>query len=198
MKVWTVQKELLTHASSFFHAAINHPWAESESKTIELKEDDPDAFEFFLHWLFAWALKEDGKYPREISQGTDPMLSLRAWVLGDKLGCPHFQDFAFVHLHRGLAKEVESTHKIIREAYANTPSGSKLRSYVAAILLDWMTDKKYNFRGAGAAWVEMVGRKEDLAIDIVTLQMLNAKPFKLSDNLSQFFLVSSLADFDAK
>ncbi|KAI4173933.1 MAG: hypothetical protein LQ343_002701 [Gyalolechia ehrenbergii] len=68
---WTLPKDLLTHASPFFNAALNGTWLESEAKQVELKEDNPNAFRFFIHWLFEWTFKEDGEYPNRVARDLD-------------------------------------------------------------------------------------------------------------------------------
>ncbi|CAO1599086.1 hypothetical protein XANCAGTX0491_002831 [Xanthoria calcicola] len=87
---WTLPKSLLTHSAPFFEAALNRPWLESTTQSLNLPDDDPDAFRFFLHRLFAWVICKSGDYPTIISRDATSYVYSRAWVLGDKLGCPRF------------------------------------------------------------------------------------------------------------
>ncbi|KAL8839884.1 MAG: hypothetical protein Q9170_001564 [Blastenia crenularia] len=184
--IWTLPKDLLTHASPFFVAALNHPWSESTTKQIELKEDTPDAFRCFLLWLLTSTLRQDGIVPVLMTKDPDPTLYTRAWILGDKLGCAEFQDFALAHIWHGLEKSRSDTFNVIQLAYANTPQNSKLRVFLAGYLLRWIVELKFAF-SERSGWMNLVDETEDLATDVTKLQMRCAKPFKMEDNWSQFF-----------
>lgn len=189
--VWTLPKDLLTRASSFFDAALNRPWPESKSKQVELKDDDPAAFRFFVQWLYSWALSKDGNHLGPVSQ-IDPMIGARAWILGDKLGCPRFQDFALVGMYHYLAARLGTGGLgiIIRAAYANTPPGSRLRRFAAGALLDCVTNRKLVF-SKSSGWTDVIDEVEDLSNDMVKLQMLKTKPYVLTENWPDFLLASS-------
>jgi hypothetical protein len=47
-----VHEALLVYHSAFFRAALTGRFREAKTKTVRLEEDDPDVFEFFLHWLY--------------------------------------------------------------------------------------------------------------------------------------------------
>ncbi|KAL9007653.1 MAG: hypothetical protein Q9173_007129 [Seirophora scorigena] len=193
--VWTLPKDLLTHASPFFDAALNRPWTESLSKIVDLKEVRPAVFRFFVHWLYAWVNSKDGIYPRHITLAGQTTV-LHAWFLGDKLGCPRFQDYALLHLEESLVQnQCKDFATVIREAYANTPPSSKLRVFIASIMLSGTTVHKTPFKRQGW-WVDVVDEVEDLAKDIVKLQMFSAKPFVYGDNWASYLLVSSRDDYE--
>ena len=122
-QTWSLPKNLLTHVSPFFAAALDGPFSESNSHKMLLPEDDPAAFELFVQWLY---IGETGK------DSTDhTSVHVRAWTLGDKLGCPVFQDRAMLKLLQFHAGE----HGIIIEpetlqlAYEGSAANSKLRRW---------------------------------------------------------------------
>ncbi|KAF1946163.1 hypothetical protein EJ02DRAFT_418927 [Clathrospora elynae] len=49
---WTLPLDLLTHASPFFRAALTGNFLEAKTKTVTLPCEDPQIFEFFVHWLY--------------------------------------------------------------------------------------------------------------------------------------------------
>ncbi|KAL8929081.1 MAG: hypothetical protein Q9172_000624 [Xanthocarpia lactea] len=179
--VWNLPKALLTHVSPFFAAALDGPWLESAANSIDMVEDDPAAFRFFLHWLFTWMVGKSGEFPTTISVELETYAYLRAWVLGDKLGCPRFQDFAYAHLHRAQPR----SPRLAREIYSTTPGGSKIRQYMTDLIVSCM--RKDILTGV---WEDVITEVEDLAIDIVRYQMRNTKPSN-----DDFLLVSSWTDF---
>lgn len=119
---WHLPKNLLTNVSPFFAAALTGSFAEAFSNSITLPEDDPGAFEVFIHWLYV------GIYDSDDVVVWAPKSSTNAWVLGDKLGCPVFQDLAMDRLidHH---KNVKILAETLRLAYPKSTPGSKLRQY---------------------------------------------------------------------
>ncbi|KAL8714688.1 MAG: hypothetical protein Q9225_006536 [Loekoesia sp. 1 TL-2023] len=150
---WMLPKDLLTHASPFFDAALNHPWPESKSKESAKMGSIRDAF---LSVLIRCLLYTHG-----------------SWEIN-------------YHAHDS---------RISQEAYANTPPKSKLRCFIASILLDWITNKKYRF-SEHDYWVKLMDKVEDLANDVVKIQIVKDKPFRMTNNWSDYLLVSSIEDFD--
>ncbi|KAL8907955.1 MAG: hypothetical protein Q9207_001101 [Kuettlingeria erythrocarpa] len=191
-RTWTLPKDLLTSASTFFDAAFKHSWSESESKSVELKEDKPDAFAFFVQWLYIRACSSDPKGPYRISPEIDPMISLHAWILGDKLGCPEFQDYALLHLWDRVSKGAIQVGAIIRPAYGGTPPRSKLRVFLAGLLLTYMV--KNNVRFADN-WGAILDELDDLANDIVRLLMFEARPYDYKANWPSSLLASAFNDY---
>lgn len=84
---WVLPKSLLAHHSKFFDAALNGTFAESQSGSITMPDDSPDAFRQFVQWLYVGDIKTD-----------DGNAWLGAWVLGDKIGSIAFRDCAMTKL----------------------------------------------------------------------------------------------------
>lgn len=119
-KIWSLPKNLLVHISPFFAAALNGSFAEASSKTITLPEDDPAAFEMFVQWMYV------GKTGRNSTE--DIAIHVESWILGDKLGCPVFQDRAMLKLlHLHSANLIQP--KTLQLAYEGSAAGSKLRKW---------------------------------------------------------------------
>lgn len=55
--VWRLHENLLSGTSDFFRAAFNSGFKESLEDRLLLPEDDPQAFELFVRWLYARALQ---------------------------------------------------------------------------------------------------------------------------------------------
>ncbi|KAL8645725.1 MAG: hypothetical protein Q9226_007172 [Calogaya cf. arnoldii] len=186
---WNLPKRLLTHISSFFEAALSGPWLESTTESLNLPEDDPDAFRFFLHWLFSWMLCKPGEYPKLISPDATRDVYVKAWVLGDKLGCPRFQDFAYAHLH-GVKSGISG--ELFESIYGMTPVGSKLRLWATIQFVEWIKADAFE-TGAESLkthWSAAVAAIEDLAADVVTFQIQKTKQTK-----ADLVLVSKWEDF---
>ncbi|CAL8574602.1 hypothetical protein XPA_000556 [Xanthoria parietina] len=183
---WTLPKSLLTHSAPFFEAALSRPRLESTTESLHMPDDDPDAFRFFLHWLFAWVICKSGDYPNIISRDATSYAYSRAWVLGDKLGCPRFQDFAFMHLLHASPFSMN----LMGEVFDMTPVGSRLRQWMTLVLAGSI--EKHIIKGPALQrqWADSIAQVEDLAADIVRLLLYNTKR-----NDADFLLVSSWKDF---
>lgn len=159
---------------------------------MELKEDDPDAFGFFVQWLYIWTCCSDQKGPYRISSKIDPMVGLRAWILGDKLGCPRLQDYALLHLWDSLSKRRIVVGSIIRPAYDGTPPASKLRIFIAGIILTYIVKDNLTFVDDWHATLDGI---DDLSNDIVKLLMFEARPYDYRNHWASFLLASSYTDY---
>lgn len=163
---WKLPKDLLTHVSPFFNAALNQPWSESTTESVDLVEDDPAAFRFFLHWLYSWTLAKSEKQPLAVSPDLETMVYLQAWILGNKPCCPRFQDFALRH----IACRTAFFPDCIEKAYTDTPVGSTVRKW-AALEVNYGATKRSFKPSNREAWAALMERVEDLAIDVVKLQI---------------------------
>ncbi|KAI9797577.1 MAG: hypothetical protein M1835_007841 [Candelina submexicana] len=57
-KQYHLHKPLLCHQSEFFKKAFSGDFKESEERALYLPDDDPTAFELFIHWLYTGRLDE--------------------------------------------------------------------------------------------------------------------------------------------
>lgn len=189
--IWRIPKDLLTHVSPFFNAALNQPWAEATTESVELKEDHPTAFRLFIHWLYTWVVSTSSESPEPFLENLDVTISLHAWVLGDKLGCPRFQDFAMGHLwaRRLWRKDIPD---VVGYAYANTSADSKLRQWAAWELLDWTK----SLGTASSEWIQLAQELNGLAIDLVKIQMRN--PNAGAPQVHDFLIVEYQNGYDAE
>ncbi|KAL8664620.1 MAG: hypothetical protein Q9202_002890 [Teloschistes flavicans] len=185
-KTWMLPKNLLTHVSLFFNAWFNGARSTTLDNHIKL-QDKPAVFEWFIRWLYAWTTSNDDESPTVIADDVNPMMSLDAWVLGDKLGCPKFQDFALAHLHY-CKLSTPSLFDFVGDVYAATTAVSLIRRWIALELL-------LEVRGHPCQHTELVNVAEEidgLAMDIVKVMLLDA-PY----DLSLFLLVSDSCEFVA-
>jgi hypothetical protein len=68
--VFTVQKALLCNSSPYFKAALNGPFIEGQTQTIDLDDEDPSIFRTYVAWLYQGRLnsqdiEEDLHDPRD-------------------------------------------------------------------------------------------------------------------------------------
>ncbi|KAF2127290.1 hypothetical protein P153DRAFT_387835 [Dothidotthia symphoricarpi CBS 119687] len=69
---FVVHEQPLIQHSRFFRAALTGDFKEAHDKIVELEEDDPQIFEFFVHWLYFQRFPDHG---RAADEGLE-----KAWI----------------------------------------------------------------------------------------------------------------------
>ena len=165
--VWYIPKTLVTHCSIFFSAALNSHFAEANSNTVSLPDENPETFENFVQWLYAGEIQVDVrpddsyKAHKELSR-----LLVESWTLGDMLGCPAFQDAAMTQL---LALHWKHAIKpsTVDAAYDGSLPDSELRKWAMEQFLCDVKDEEYqDFRNKNV-WVKQVHLVQDFGEDFV-------------------------------
>ena len=157
---WRLSSALLTKNSRFFEAALKEPWNGSTTRSVSLEEEDSDAFELFVRWM---RLGDYGMRNRYASS----TLSVKAWVLGDKLGALDFRDHAMMHLLVHLARRCLKGG-VVRMVYEKSPEGSLLRKWVADTMAYKAICGKLAFYDLDANhWVQIMNEVEDLPGDFI-------------------------------
>ena len=155
-------RKLLIYHSPFFASALNGSFIES-SGVIELPEDDPDIFEFFVQWLYVG--KEILSNTQVNIQEGYPSICVKAWALGDKLGCLAFRDFFMIRLI-DIHRDTTICTSTIRLVYMCSPVGSNLRKWaIHQFLLD-STAGYYSSNGGEGRNAEELRDLEDWGFDI--------------------------------
>lgn len=190
-------KNLLAHVSPFFHACLNGDWSKTVANDIRLLEDKPAVFEWFIRWLYLWTTTAVDECEWLIPNNFDPMMSLDAWVLGDKLGCPQFQDFALAPLFYYNVSD-SSLFDFAGQVYAASPPGSSIGRWIARDLLA-------EAEGNPSKHSELVVLAEEiseLAVDIVRVMPLLRKerdltPFMMASASREFIVHRTSVGWDA-
>ncbi|KAK0515384.1 hypothetical protein JMJ35_002763 [Cladonia borealis] len=124
---WHLPKALLTRHSLFFAAALDGSFAEAKLNSVTMPDDDPNVFRLWVQWLYL------GHITCQIL-GVDDInnVLVKAWILGDKLGCQIFKDVVMMDLLACHSPKVERPlieTSTLRTAYEGSAPGSKLRKW---------------------------------------------------------------------
>ncbi|KAL8952333.1 MAG: hypothetical protein Q9222_001744 [Ikaeria aurantiellina] len=171
---WNVHMKLLAHASPFFASAFNGYFSEAVTKSIELPEDNPDAFRLFVQWLYSgksvtretYEKQENGKYKRKDIVA----FACSVWHLGDKLLCPIFKDFAIIRLiaHFSMRYIME---KDAEQIYEISPPESSIRKLaVDQVLWDIKSVSEHRMKAMtwnASDWAASFDQVDDYAKDIL-------------------------------
>lgn len=115
---WRLHQNLLSSVSSYFRALASSGFQEGIEKKVTLKEEENAIFALFVQWL----------YTRVFFTG-DIDFSIRAYVLGDRLGAPEFASFALDKIYVDSRWYAFPAHQVIWVT-EHTTSGSALRRLV--------------------------------------------------------------------
>ena len=99
---------------------------EASSKTVDLPEDDPVAFEMWATWLSLGKCNysnDDEEFDSDLDSAY-----VRAWMLGEKFACPAFKDHVMFCLLIWLENFILESD-LIRFVYGDPSPGSKLRRF---------------------------------------------------------------------
>lgn len=129
-------------------------WREPRDRSIELKDDNPDTFEIYQHWLYFGTVPtrddESGK-----TADAEYLQLAEAYVLGDKLRDGNFKDAIIdAMLHKSRSKFSDGTsvvtsffpgEHVVRHIYDNTPKSSEARHLLVYFYVEhgnerWLND----------------------------------------------------------
>lgn len=130
---WSLPINLISHHSMFFKAACSWNFQESRKKQVELPEDDPAVFGLFVEWMYY------GSYDVS-SLRAQSSIDAQCWVLGDKLLCSEFKNYAMsrlyaLHTASFFARPV--TCDDVQYVCDNSGPSSKLRQFYTDFVLEY-------------------------------------------------------------
>ncbi|KAL9027753.1 MAG: hypothetical protein Q9180_007281, partial [Flavoplaca navasiana] len=196
-----VHKRQLCELSPFFQAAFKGNFQENAG-TMHLVEDDFQAFEHFVRWVYERRIDISLDIPSEMSSkdDRDDLLMARMrqmfdlYILADKYDVPILKDAIMVSLFDAVKKGTdEALHCLriptfgdIQHIYANTAQRSTLQKFVTACMT-WFVDVKWYTKESGSDWLR--GNPEvaaDLAIGFARRLRGRKSPFSPGRDASAF------------
>lgn len=106
-----------------------------------------------MAWLYTGAIKDWSEMGVNLE---------KAWILGDKLGAPAFQDCVMISLLDGSGHLLYHPH-IVEHIYSHTPEGSPLRALAADSVVFYYRD----VAAAKAEWMALFSRGGDFVVDVM-------------------------------
>lgn len=99
------------------------------SRVVALPEDDPAVFELFVQWLYVGKdYLSKSLAENDAKHSATAATCVKAWALGDKLGCLAFRDFIMICLIN-IHRNIELCSSTICFAYQSSSVGSNLRKW---------------------------------------------------------------------
>lgn len=164
---------LICMQSAFFKAALKeNTWKESATQTVELPDDNVEAFELYVHWLYARTIPSSDLGPRGVPASDDQssdgddltcysmtllqeyLLLINAYILGDKIGDVDFTDAVIDVLVdcANVTQHIPGAH--VEYVYEHTPEESRLRQWI----LDEWTHRSF------WSWSKMIDKYTNIDV----------------------------------
>lgn len=155
---WMIHKELLCYRSSFFRKAFQEDGKEeSQSKTMNLPDEDDEPFNQFVGWLYSGCVK----VPSEESDLT-PIFDL--YLMGEKWEIEGLQDETLETVrdfyHRN---ETYPGLRRVQYIYANTQADSPMRHLLVASVARYLALGEQ----IPQHWDKALRKNGQLAVDII-------------------------------
>ncbi|PTB42335.1 uncharacterized protein TrAFT101_008577 [Trichoderma asperellum] len=147
---FSVHEHLICRTSDYFKTAMKAYWDTSTSGSVTLKEEDPEVFEVYLHWLYCETLPVRNDSPGQ--EGNNEYIQLaQAYVLGEMLQDVNFKDAvldAILIKSRSTASDGLCWYPVgpaIRCIYEGTPESSAARRLLVDMYTchgheEWLTE----------------------------------------------------------
>ncbi|PNP57774.1 hypothetical protein THARTR1_01932 [Trichoderma harzianum] len=154
---FSVHETLICRTSDYFKTAMKAHWETSTSGSITLKEEDPEIFEIYLHWLYFEILPVRNDSPG-LEGNIEYVQLAKSYALGEFLQDINFKDAALDAIlikTRSKASDGQSWipfGSTIRHIYEGTPESSAARRLFVDL---------YTYHGHGD-WLTNWANKDDL------------------------------------
>ncbi|KAI0118778.1 hypothetical protein GGR51DRAFT_554467 [Nemania sp. FL0031] len=141
-KQYLVHALTVAHLSDYFRAALNSNFVEGKKREFHLTQHcDDEVMKIFTSWLYlrCTALEYNiGKtcFMQDVTLG----IAVKAWLLGDYLLAPKFQNDMIRYIHKG--NMATDGPKIIQEFGEQFPEDSTLEKLFVDVFCHLMTIKK--------------------------------------------------------
>ncbi|KAL7936955.1 hypothetical protein V8C35DRAFT_332213 [Trichoderma chlorosporum] len=175
-KTFHVHKNLICHTSVYFETALKDHWQTSPSEPVALKEEDPEIFEVYVHWLYFGTLPVQNDKPG-LEGNAEYVQLAKAYVLGDFLVDVNFKnavmDTMFIKSH-SMASDGRRPHPagpVIRYIYEKTPESSPPRRFLVDLFAyfgkaKWLEPK----------WISEDDLPEQFIRDLLTAMFKHRRP----------------------
>ena len=172
-----VHMDILCRASSFFEAAFmgSGDFVETSKHSMDLPEDDPEAFEYLIQWLYFKKFLMDKEAERELytrtvearREANSHYLKLaRLYVTADKYCVNELRNEVidqFYRLQNGLGPRTIPNY-VVDYVYANTNARSQLRRLLVA---NWTWHRRIAWYLEPGTEEILSRRSPDFATDII-------------------------------
>lgn len=127
-KYFPVHEALIRKSSAYFETALDQKWLEGRSRVVEMEEDDEQAFNIYINWLYRGKICLDIPHFSSTDElDTAWTRMFRAYALGDKLCDINFKDSLTDAAAVWFTRTGLPSAKPLHTLYESTLPGSPMR-----------------------------------------------------------------------
>ncbi|XP_014552729.1 hypothetical protein COCVIDRAFT_109450, partial [Bipolaris victoriae FI3] len=163
-KVWSLPKALISHYSPFLEAACSQDFRERRENRIELPDDDVAVFALFVEWMYYGQYTVTQLSLSSANTSSSTSIDAKCWVLGDKLLCTGFKNYAMGRLYTqytATSFNTAVTTSNVEYACDNSAMHSKLREFYVTFVATHFNDPQ-RIQGSAEEWDGLVLRCADM------------------------------------
>jgi hypothetical protein len=164
---WTLHQNLLTHHTKFFDATLT---ANGEHKRIkdgklELPDEDPDAFELLVKWMYQGRIGDVSWMPKDVKWDY-AFTCQKLYLLCDTIGLQVLKNLAIDQFRRGCheASLVPGPEEM-KPIYHKTRPGSPFRKLVSKIAARQIMDP--DSQKDASSYRDCFAASPDFAVDVI-------------------------------
>ena len=138
---WYIHRELLIKHSPYFRAALQpNRFAESQSSSVSLPDDDSDAFEVFTQWIYTTDVVGQWDTPFNSVEDRGCLNHVKAYCLGDKLQIPELQTDAVGAIESANSSQMKITPECVLYTFEQSLNGNVLREMLLETVVKSIQD----------------------------------------------------------
>lgn len=108
-RTFYLHSNLLTFESERFSNSLTGRFKEAEEKAIELDDEDPDLFGFFVEYLY----RDRSILSREPEHYSEYVTLARLYAMGERLIAPKFQSYSLWRFAQSLGSNISISNESI-------------------------------------------------------------------------------------
>ncbi|KAL9594782.1 MAG: hypothetical protein Q9219_006841 [cf. Caloplaca sp. 3 TL-2023] len=161
---WSLHRDLLCYHTPYFQERCSGKGKERNG-TVELEEEDPQAFQLFVKWLYQGKIDDVSDMPVEKKwEHADACQKL--YILCDKVNMPQLKNIAIDQFRKGCHEAgLVPGPEEIKPIYDTTPPRSPMRKLVSQIAARQIMDP--DSESDAAMYRMCFEANADFAIDVV-------------------------------
>ncbi|KAI4112877.1 MAG: hypothetical protein LQ338_008260 [Usnochroma carphineum] len=175
---WSLHRDLLCYHTPFFQGKTSNCEKQRPSK-IELLDEDPQAFELLVKWLYQGKLDDVSDMPLDKKWDYADACQ-KLFILCDKINMPQLKNIAIDQFRKGCNEAgLVPGPEEMKPIYDTTPPRSPLRKLVSQIAARQIMDPQSELDAA--TYRMCFESSADFAVDVVNAIRQGAEP-KLFDD----------------
>lgn len=186
-ETWCLPMNLVLHYSPYAKEICSSS-SQGSCKQLKLRDHQPVTFGLFAEWLYY------GSY-QGFSAVSNSNIDAQCWVLGNKLRCIEFQNYAIRRLydqHTRLMFGRSMTCDDVRYVWDNTSPGSKLRKFYMNFVVEHF-GSPFKLLGSSTDWDTILQNHSEIRISLLEIFRHSTSSQSRVENIDKYLESNSIS-----